>query len=189
LVVLGQVSNASTPRNVWTWFPGRVHFLDLTGALSLRYYFQGTSVGPDPTDFHTDDVSFAYCTPASTDPGPGLRVIPSRGPAGTTFRFDGLGFTPGGQIRRWFVEPDGTRHDLETLTADGAGRFQRLLTIGIGAPPGTYTYYARDLATDVATWVRFTVTGGTGLNELEFDELPARPGTEERRIEVRPPGE
>jgi hypothetical protein len=140
------------PSGVYTFYAYDVS----AGQMASVPFTIGAQATPGPT--HTPGPS------PTPGPGPMVSINPPAGTVGMSFTVTGTGFTPFGTVEQWLVSPAGQRlnFNIPFISADALGRFSMTFFLTGAAPPGTYTYYARNLATGQIASVTFNITGLAG---------------------------
>jgi hypothetical protein len=82
---------------------------------------------------------------------PTVAVSPGSGARGTTFNEPGSGFTPAGGVTLHFRQPNGVEAPTVNKTADASGNYAHSYTSGASTMTGTWTYWAVDNTTAIAS--------------------------------------
>jgi len=129
-------------------YPTRIQDIDANGSFWLTYTAPPTKAPgiykwwavDNSTGIKSNELIFEITGTS----GPMIWQTPSGGPAGTTFKEYGVGFTPNHDLTLHFLKLDGTEYPTKTMRTNSVGYFELTYESSPDKEPGTYTWWAVD---------------------------------------------
>lgn len=152
------------------------------------YYWSSTTEADNPSRawgvvFNRGEDGYGYksnlnCVRVVRGPSGTITQSLASGPPGTTFLWQGDGFTPNSAGTLHIRKPDGGEYPTQQLPVDGTGHFAIEYTLAASEPPGLYTWWVTDGVIGLnSNEVTFTINAApAGPNNSIFFPIKGQDG-------------